>query len=114
MDSNSIKQNRDFISNLRYELVRQLKNSPWEPSYSQSFKNDYFSFQVDNSTWYVSIKYDRYNTSDKIKVTEFIPMWKFKLLKFLFVERRLRDYKKIKREAELAKFQPNSLIQISL
>lgn len=107
MDINTINQNRNFIENLRKEVTSQLKNSPWEPGYGRGFFNKHFNFYTSDNTWWMSLKYDRYNNSDKIKVTEIIPIWKFHFFKFFFVNRSLKNHKKIMREAEIAKYSNN-------
>lgn len=102
MDINTINQNRNFIENLKKEVTSQLKNSSWEPG-DAGFFNKHLYFSISEDNWHVRLRYDKYSSSSKIKVTEIIPIWKFYLFKFFFVNRSLRNHKKIMRESEIAK-----------
>lgn len=102
---NTIKDNESKIKLLRSEMVQQLKNSPWTPCYN-GFRNKYFEFEkVDSETWYVIIQYNGgSSTSGRLSLKEFMPVWWFLVLKFFYVNKRLKNFKADNRKKELAAY----------
>lgn len=88
-----IEENNDYLKLklLKKEIVRQLINSEWVPTKHRSnytsnidFKNDYFKFEYSGKNW--EIYFSEHN---KDYLEKYIPLWKFYILKYLFVNSKL-------------------------
>lgn len=102
--SDNIKENKIKIKQLRDQIIDQLKNSPWTPSGSDDFYNKHFSFRNNSGGhWTIKFNYSEYNSSDYILLKEFLSPIYFFFLRVFYVNPKLRNYEKIKREEELAK-----------
>ena len=106
-----IKEYQNKIKLLKSEMVRQLIHSNWEPisdnGSNDAFKNEYFIFKFNiNKEWKVDMA--RYYTED---VSKYMPLWKFKFLKWAFVDKKLDNYRKLK-EARTASMAADSFFDI--
>lgn len=91
--SDSIKDNKEKISNLRSFIISQLKTSAWEPLNSESFSNDYISFSKDG-VWKFKVYYKKYDYSDRFFVSDFINPITFWFLRVFYVNPSLKNYEK--------------------
>jgi hypothetical protein len=99
--SDNIKQNREKIKQLREQMISQLKNYSWTPI-DGGFSNKHFIFRLYGEGVRFKVIYSEYNNSDYYKVFDFIHPIRFWLLKTFYVNKSLRNYKKIQKEAEFA------------
>ena len=84
-----VKENNMKLKLLRAEIVRQLMNSEWTPINVRQhhFKNDYFKFEYIDKKW--QIYFSDYSKDD---LEKYIPLWKFSILKYFFVDGKLKKY----------------------
>ena len=101
--SDNIQENKKKIAQLRQFMILQLKTSAWQPS-NNGFCNKYLSFTTDLSGgWKFQVYYgSQYNSSSSFEVSEFINPIMFWILRMVYVKSSLRNYEKLKKEAELA------------
>ena len=101
--SDNIKQNKDAIKVLTDQMIYQLKNNSWRPNGVYSFSNKNFTFYDTESGWKVTIIYSQFNSSESYSISEFISPIHFWFLRKFYVNKNLRNYKKLQKEAELSK-----------
>jgi hypothetical protein len=98
--SDNIQENRKKISQLRKLLVNQLINNSWSGE-SDLFHNDYFQFYINGGgikDWRFKIQ----SSYESYKVSDFINPLLFWFLRIFYVKKSLRNYHKLKKEAQLA------------
>jgi hypothetical protein len=100
--SDNIKQNKDAIKILTEQMIYQLRNNSWIPNGS-SFSNKNFRFNETTEGWKVVVIYSEYMSSESYSVDEFISPIHFWFLRTFYVSKTLRNYKKLQKEADLAK-----------
>ena len=102
--SDNIQENKKKIAQLRQFMIRQLKTSAWTPSGSDGFCNKYLSFATDASdNWKFQVYYGtQYDSSSHFRVSDFLNPFTFWFLRMVYVKSSLRNYEKLKKEAELA------------
>lgn len=102
--SDNIQENKKKIAQLRGFMISQLKTSAWTPSGSDGFSNKYLSFDTDASgDWKFVVYFNgQYDTSGSFSVYEFIDRFTFWFLRVFYVKRSLRNYEKLKKEAQMA------------
>jgi len=98
--SDNIQENRKKISQLRTFIISQLKTDAWSPS-SNGFSNNYISFFEDGN-WKFYLNFTGYDTSGRYSVSDFISPLTFWFLRMFYVKKSLRNYHKLKKEAQLA------------
>lgn len=98
--SDNIQENRKKISQLRKFIISELKNSAWEPSTS-GFSNNYIAF-VEDGNWKFNLYYAKFDNSGRFLVSDFISPLTFWFLRIFYVKKSLRNYHKLKKEAQLA------------
>lgn len=103
--SDNIQENRKKISELRKLLVNQLINNSWSGE-SDLFHNDYFQFYINGGgikDWRFKIQ----SSYESYKVSDFINPLLFWFLRKFYVKSALKNYKKIRKEQELASISEN-------
>ena len=101
--SDNIQENKKKIAQLRQFMIRQLKTSAWTPSGSDGFCNKYLSFATDGrDNWKFQVYFARYDSSSYFRVSDFLNPFTFWFLRMVYVKSSLRNYEKLKKEAELA------------
>ena len=102
--SDNIQENKKKIAQLRQFMIRQLKTSAWTPSGSDGFCNKYLSFSTDvGDNWEFQVYYGtQYDSSSYFRVSDFLNPFTFWFLRMVYVKSSLRNYEKLKKEAELA------------
>ena len=102
--SDNIQENKKKIAKLRQFMIRQLKTSAWTPSGSDGFCNKYLSFSTDvGDNWEFQVYYGtQYDSSSYFRVSDFLNPFTFWFLRMVYVKSSLRNYEKLKKEAELA------------
>lgn len=102
--SDNIQENKKKIAQLRQFMIRQLKTSAWTPSGSGGFCNKYLSFSTDGGdNWKFQVYYGtQYDSSSYFRVSDFLNPFTFWFLRMVYVKSSLRNYEKLKKEAELA------------
>ena len=102
--SDNIQENKKEIAKLRQFMIRQLKTSAWTPSGSDGFCNKYLSFSTDvGDNWEFQVYYGtQYDSSSYFRVSDFLNPFTFWFLRMVYVKSSLRNYEKLKKEAELA------------
>ena len=100
--SDNIKENQYKIKLLKEQVIYQLKNCSWSPN-SSGFYNSHFNFQkTDSGNWRFTVTYSTYNSSSQMNVADFISSFRFWILRIFYVEKSLKNYNRIRKEAELA------------
>ena len=101
--SDNIQENKKKIAQLRQFMIRQLKTSAWTPSGS-GLCNKYLSFATDGrDNWKFQVYYGtQYDSSSYFRVSDFLNPFTFWFLRMVYVKSSLRNYEKLKKEAELA------------
>jgi len=98
--SDNIQENRKKISQLRKFVISQLKTAAWSPR-SDGFSNNYISF-IKDGNWKFHLNFTGYDTSSRYSVSDFISPLTFWFLRMFYVKKSLRNYHKLKKEAQLA------------
>jgi hypothetical protein len=98
--SDNIQENRKKISQLRKFVISQLKTAAWSPR-SDGFSNNYISF-IKDGDWEFYLNFTGYDTSSRYSVSDFISPLTFWFLRMFYVKKSLRNYHKLKKEAQLA------------
>jgi hypothetical protein len=83
----------DSIKKLKNQIIYQLKNSDWSPSY-HGFKNEYFTFENNGDDWWIKISLNKNQLAKEIEVSDIMSQLYFKLLKIFYVNRSLKDHEK--------------------
>jgi hypothetical protein len=102
--SDNIQENRKKISQLRKFIISQLKTAAWSPrsgAIHHGFSNNYISF-IKEGDWEFYLNFTGYDTSSRYSVSDFISPLTFWFLRMFYVKKSLRNYHKLKKEAQLA------------
>jgi hypothetical protein len=102
--SESIKESKEKIKQLRTLMVDQLKNYSWTPENDEyhGFSNEHFEFFGLESGWKFRVIYNRTESSSPMFVSDFLSPLYFWYLRKFYVNKSLRNHNRIKKEAELA------------